>query len=95
MLDSKNGKAQAPYLTDRTKHCSADFPTKKENDLVFPDRGGNVTLRISNIYRKVVNNHSFNNGITDSFQKIVFHTLRHTFASWLVQQEQTSTLSRN
>lgn len=28
----------------------------------------------------------FNNGVTDPRQKITFHTLRHTFASWLAMQ---------
>ena len=28
----------------------------------------------------------FNNGVTDRRQKIIFHTLRHTFASWLAIQ---------
>ena len=32
-----------------------------------------------------VNDLGFNDGITDRRQKLVFHSLRHTFASWLVQ----------
>jgi len=28
----------------------------------------------------------FNNGVTDPRQKVTFHTLRHTFASWLAMQ---------
>jgi integrase len=27
-----------------------------------------------------------NEGVTDARQKVVFHTLRHTFASWLVMR---------
>jgi len=27
----------------------------------------------------------FNRGITDQRQKVVFHTLRHSYASWLVE----------
>ncbi len=87
LLDTKNGKTRAAYLTDRTtRMMQRRFANKKENDLVFPARGGNVTIRISNTYRKVVKDLGLNDGITDSRQKIVFHTLRHTFASWLVQQ---------
>ncbi|WP_408936570.1 tyrosine-type recombinase/integrase, partial [Desulfobulbus sp.] len=37
------------------------------------------------MFRKAVQESGLNDGITDSRQKVVFHTLRHTFASWLVQ----------
>jgi integrase len=36
-------------------------------------------------FRKAVKNCGFNDGISDRRQRVVFHTLRHTFASWLVQ----------
>ena len=37
------------------------------------------------IFRRTVKESGLNNGITDLRHKVVFHTLRHTFASWLVQ----------
>lgn len=37
------------------------------------------------IFKKCVNICKLNDGITDRRQMIVFHSLRHTFASWLVQ----------
>ncbi len=38
---------------------------------------------ISRSYRRAVERLKFNKGITDNAQKVTFHTLRHTFASWL------------
>jgi integrase len=38
-----------------------------------------------NIFTRAVNDLGLNDGITDRRQKLVFHSLRHTFASWLVQ----------
>ena len=35
---------------------------------------------------RAINKLDFNDGITDSRDKVVFHTLRHTFASWLAIQ---------
>ena len=48
--------------------------------------GANNQIRqASKIFREAVTRAGLNNGIIDRRQKIVFHSLRHTFASWLVQ----------
>ncbi|MDR2946008.1 MAG: tyrosine-type recombinase/integrase [Candidatus Adiutrix sp.] len=36
-------------------------------------------------FKRVVHDLGFNDGITDRRLKLVFHSLRHTYASWLVQ----------
>jgi site-specific recombinase XerD len=41
--------------------------------------------QISQTFRKVVESLGLNDGVSDPRQKVVFHTLRHTFASWLAQ----------
>ncbi len=40
---------------------------------------------VSSIFRNAVKNSNLNLNISDNREKIVFHSLRHTFASWLVQ----------
>lgn len=42
--------------------------------------------QVSKIFRDCVKISNLNKNITDPRNKVVFHTLRHTFASWLVQQ---------
>jgi integrase len=41
--------------------------------------------RSTRVYRTAVEKCGLNNGIKDARFKVCFHTLRHTFASWLVQ----------
>lgn len=41
--------------------------------------------QVSSVYRKAVRACGLNSGITDRRQKVTFHTLRHTAASWMVQ----------
>lgn len=57
----------------------------KPDDLVFPARGGGKIHQISDAFNRAVKKAGFNEGITNEYQKVVFHTLRHTHASWLVK----------
>ncbi|MFO7760535.1 MAG: tyrosine-type recombinase/integrase [Thermodesulfobacteriota bacterium] len=84
--DSKSGKTRYVYLTRKTKSMLAGlYQGQGPSDLVFKnDRGGKIT-EISNTFERAANDIGLNNGVTDARQKVTFHTLRHTFASWLVQ----------
>ena len=57
----------------------------QKDDLVFPSANGKKRDRISKTFARVVDMLGLNDGIEDPKQKVVFHSLRHTFASWLVQ----------
>lgn len=51
---------------------------------VFQSTNGIQIQEVSDTYTRVVNSLGFNKGLDDPRQKVVFHTLRHTYASWLV-----------
>jgi site-specific recombinase XerD len=55
------------------------------NELVFQAKGGKKIDRVSRSFDRVVDALGLNKGITDPRQRVVFHTLRHTYASWLVE----------
>lgn len=85
LKDTKSGKNRAVFLTDEVK---AMLARRRPQDaqaasLVFPGRGGVKIMRISNSFAKAVDRLKLNEGVTDPRQRVMFHTLRHTFASWL------------
>lgn len=51
--------------------------------LVFPPVGKGKKRNFSHIFKQVADSIHLNDGIDDRKQRIVFHSLRHTFASWL------------
>ncbi len=55
------------------------------NDLVFKNTKGEQINEVSSTFARVVNQVGLNDGIRDPRQKVTFHVLRHTFASWLVE----------
>lgn len=56
------------------------------NELIFPTNTGGNKERMSKTFDRAVASIGLNDAITDARQKVVFHTTRHTFASWLVQR---------
>ena len=84
--DPKASKNRAAYMTREVKKMFKGLKRKDISDLVFTDkRHGGKIKEISHAFRVAVNDLKMNEGITDPRQKVVFHTLRHTFASWLVE----------
>jgi integrase len=87
LRDTKSGKCRAAIMTDAVKDMLlARQAVTIPSGLVFPSRTGERIVEMSNTFQLVADGLGLNNGVTDRRQKVVFHTLRHTFASWLVEQ---------
>ena len=84
--DTKSGKTRFLYLTNDTKAMlEKKFNGQPTRELVFPDRNGERIVFISASFDRALEKLGFNAGVTDRRDKATFHTLRHTFASWHVQ----------
>jgi integrase len=76
-------KSRIAFMTEEVKSMFAGL--EAEQELVFPNKKGGAIEWVSNSFDQAVNHVGLNDGVTDDRQKVVFHTLRHTFASWLVE----------
>ena len=63
-----------------------DDEPKNPNSYIFTDEDGGKIKEISKTFDRVIERLGFNDGVTDPRQRVVFHTCRHTFASWLAIQ---------
>lgn len=82
--DAKAGTRMA-HMTDAVAPVFEEAMSGSLNDLLFRSREGKP-LRVtdtSNTFSRVVKELKFNEGVEDRRQKVVFHSLRHTFCSWL------------
>ncbi len=86
LKDTKSGRTRTAYLTPDTK---AMLEAREEDALsrfVFVDRRHKEQVKeVSNAFFVVVDSLGLNDNIEDPRDRVCFHTLRHTFASWLVQ----------
>lgn len=91
LVDTKNGESRISYLTDETlamlRQRSMNCQHKR---LVFvsvvgKDRELRPYNHVPVTFPRTVKELGLNEGVTDTRDKIVFHSLRHTYASWLVE----------
>jgi integrase len=88
--DPKNKESRKAFMTEAVREALSKRISGSPDEYIFKDKkhGGRI-IAISSAFRKAVNRLEFNNSITDSRQIVTFHTLRHTFASWLALQGET------
>lgn len=83
VFDSK-GKDRVVYLTDRVIAMLQGLPS--DNGLVFKSRTGAQIKEISNSFSREVDSLGWNDGVRSAKDKLVFHSLRHSYASRLVSR---------
>ncbi|GFK95422.1 Tyrosine recombinase XerD [Fundidesulfovibrio magnetotacticus] len=83
--DAKTG-TRAAYLTGTAREELGKALPDAPGALVFPGRKGRQSRDSSDTFNRAVAQCGLNAGITDPRDKVVFHTLRHTFGSWAIQK---------
>jgi integrase len=85
LIETKSGRDRTVPIPEKVYEMFRSRTEGPGNALVFPDSKGNRRVRITKTFEKAVDDMGLNNGITDRKDKLVFHSCRHTCASWLVQ----------
>lgn len=87
VVDPKNGESRAAYITEAVREILKARMPESPEEYIFKDRRHDDKVKqVSQAFIKAVNRLGFNRGVTDRRQMITFHSLRHTFASWLALQ---------
>ncbi|MGO9570389.1 MAG: tyrosine-type recombinase/integrase [Desulfomonilaceae bacterium] len=86
VLDSKKGEPRHIPLTAPIRELIQGLPKGNPDDTLFKNSKGERIGWLSKKFKSVVDSIGLNKGITDSRQKLTFHTLRHTYASWAVMK---------
>ncbi len=76
--DTKSKKNRIVPLNDIALGILSNLATYR-NNYIF-------VLKNEKVFSRAVKQSGLNENVTDRRNKVVFHTLRHTFASWLVQE---------
>ena len=86
--DPKNSKNRHAFMTDEVKAVFMELEKRRdpEQPLVFPSRKGDRMAQASKAFNRALDKLKLNQGYKDPRQQVCFHTLRHTFASWLAER---------
>ena len=85
IFDAKGGKTRTAFMTPEVRKMLKGREKGNPEDLVFPTLDGREYLDTPTTFREAVEVLELNKGIKDPRQRVVFHTLRHSYASWLAE----------
>ena len=88
IFDAKTGD-RISYMTNIVKDIILNKKYNSKSEFIFKTKKNEKINQISGSFSKVVDKIGLNDGITDRRSKVVFHTLRHTFCSWHMQNGQS------
>lgn len=91
IVNTKTKRNRVAFMTDDVKTMLQNVHGhgKDKNAFVFYNSKGEPIKEISSSFDRTVKQIGFNDGVVDRPQKVVFHTLRHTFASWHIESGTT------
>ncbi len=82
ILDAKSGHGRAAFMTQKIKKMFDEMKRGKNDEYVFVGRKGLPYNEIPTLFRDIVTELKFNENVSDARQRVCFHSLRHTMASW-------------
>lgn len=85
ILDPKNATPRRVYMTAAVTAMLIKRVPENSDDYIFLDPFGKKYNEAPKSYREIADN-LFNKSVKDPRHRVTFHTLRHTFASWLALQ---------
>jgi integrase len=84
IFDSKNHMSRNVPLNATAYNILQRRLPERPSDFFFTNNGRPI-MEAGTVFRRIVNTSGINAGVSDRRARVVFHTFRHTFASWLVQ----------
>ena len=85
VLDTKSGRDRLVPMTARLRSLFKSMTAGKAGKLVFPGKKDQQITEPPSSFRTAINDAKLNDNITNKKLRTTFHTLRHTYASRLVQ----------
>lgn len=82
VLDPKNGETRPVFITNPISKIFVELDLSLPSKKLFTDKAGQPIRFLSKSFDRSVIALKLNEGIHDRRQRITFHSLRHTYASW-------------
>lgn len=81
----KNRRSRYVAMTQTVSEMLQEWLQDSTSQLVFPTRSGRPVANAGNVFRKVLIDLGLNDNAKENKDRLVFHSLRHTFASHLAK----------